>query len=144
MNFNRIWEIGDWESDGSSLWSETNLEVITSLHWNAVYILLAYIGIESDNASTCVIDRHAREIVAKLIGDSWRELARNLPWHIKPIFVDAKIQNIHAEFPNSQYEAAHKVFSEWHGDQGDGATLEKLRYTLIKIGKQHIAKELVK
>ena len=109
------------------------------------YIFLpAYTGIASDYAATRVIDHHAKEIVAKSIGHSWRELARNLPWKIKSIFVEAKIQNIDAEFLRNQYEAAYKVLNDWHGDQGSGATLGKLCDALIKIDKRYIAEELVK
>ena len=91
-----------------------------------------------------VINHHAKEIVAKSIGDSWRELARNLPWSINHRFVEAKIQNIDAAFPKNQYEAAYRVLNDWDGEQGSGATFQKLCDALIKIGKLHIAEELLK
>ena len=106
-------------------------------------IFLVDSGMEDpQSASSIVIDQDIKEKVSGMLGDSWKQLARNLPWRGKrDIHIEAIISNVAAN-PLSQRDRAYEILAEWKRNEGDGATLAKLQETLRKIGRQDIADEI--
>ena len=86
-------------------------------------------GAESD------LNRMIKEL-EKLIGTDWKRLARE--FNFTPTDIDA----IEFKDPRNLYEHIHQCFSKWKMQEGNNATVKKLRDALTKAGLQHILMDL--
>ena len=87
------------------------------------------LGPESD------LNRTIKEL-EKLIGKNWKRLAREFK------FTPTDIAAIEHKDPRDLFEQIHQCFFKWKMQEGNSATVTKLRTALTEAGLQHILKQL--
>ena len=76
-------------------------------------------------------------LLHQLIGNNWRELARQLK------FTQAVIGTIKSDCGSSTNECCIAVIVRWINQEGEDATVGRLAEALIKIGLKTVAEKLL-
>ena len=77
-----------------------------------------------------------KRLLSQLIGNNWRDLARQLK------FTEAVIDSIESDKGPLTNECCTAVIVRWINQQGDDATVEKFGKVLITTGLKSVAEKL--